>query len=130
MALATDWPGAYDLPAGIVKGAVAVSGVYDLGFLPWSYVQPKVQATWDQVARLSPMGRLPRAAPPLVVAVGGEETSEFRRQSRDFHAAWRGAGLPGSYLEPAGRDHFTVLEDLERPGSELHGALVGLARGA
>jgi arylformamidase len=128
MALATDWPGAYGLPADLVKGAVAVSGLYDLGFLPWSYVQPKVQATWDQVARLSPQARLPRSAPPLLVAVGERETSEFRRQSRDFHAAWTAAGLPGSFLEPAGKDHFTVLEELERPGSELHDALVRVAR--
>lgn len=129
MALATDWPGVYGLPADIVKGAVAVSGVYDLGFLPWSYVQPKVQATWDQVRRLSPMTRLPREAPPLAVAVGGRETSEFRRQSRDFHDAWKEAGLPGSFLEAEGADHFTVLEELERPGSALHDALVGIARG-
>lgn len=129
MALATDWPGAYGLPAGIVKGAVAVSGVYDLGFLPWSYVQPKVQATWDQVRRLSPMTCLPSASPPLAVAVGAGETSEFRRQSRDFHDAWTAAGLPGSFLEADGVDHFTVLEELERPGSALHDALVGIARG-
>jgi arylformamidase len=127
MALLTDWEGDYDLPATIVKGAVAISGLYDLGFLPWCYVQPKVQATWDQVARLSPLHRLPRTAPPLVVAVGTEETSEFRRQSRDFHAAWTARGLESTYLEPAGRDHFTMLNELERPESELHRALVRLA---
>jgi arylformamidase len=129
MALATDWQGDYELPAGIIKGAVAISGLYDLGFLPWSYVQPKVQATWDQVARLSPLHHLPATAPPLLVAVGENETTEFRRQSRDFHAAWRAGGLPGSFLEVTGRHHFTVLEELEWPDSELHTALVGLARG-
>jgi arylformamidase len=128
MALSTDWQGDYELPAGIIKGAVAISGLYDLGFLPWSYVQPKVQATWDQVARLSPLHHLPASAPPLLVAVGEAETAEFRRQSRDFHATWRARGLPGSFLEVAGRNHFTVLEELERPDSELHTALVGLAR--
>ncbi|MEK0085406.1 alpha/beta hydrolase [Benzoatithermus flavus] len=130
MALLTDWKGDYDLPRTIIKGAVAISGLYDLGFLPWSYVQPKVQATWDQVARLSPLHHLPREAPPLVVAVGAQETAEFRRQSRDFHAAWTAKGLPGSYLEPAGRDHFTVLDELERPEGELFSVLVQLARGS
>lgn len=129
VALGTDWTGAYDLPPDLIKGAVSISGVFDLGFLPYSYVQPKVQATWEQVERLSPMRRLPAKAPPLIVAVGGSETSEFRRQSRDYHAAWRAAGLPGSYLEPAGRDHFTVLEELERPETALHRALVDLAHG-
>lgn len=129
MALLTDWPGDYGLPRDLIKGVVAISGVYDLGFLPWCYVQPKVQARWDQVDRLSPMRHLPPAAPPLLVAVGADETSEFRRQSRDFHAAWRQAGLPGSWLEPAGCNHFTVLEELERPESELHRSLVAVARG-
>jgi arylformamidase len=128
MALATDWPGEYGLPADLIKGAVAISGVYDLGFLPYSYVQPKVQASWDQVARLSPLRHIPRAGPPLLVAVGGDETAEFRRQSRDYLAAWQAAGLPGSYLEPAGKHHLTVLEELERPDSELMRALVRIAR--
>ena len=128
MALLTDWAGDYGLPADLVKGAVAISGLYDLGFLPYSYIQPKVQATWDQVARLSPIHHLPAAAPPLLVAVGGGETDEFRRQSRDFHAAWVGAGLRGSYLEPPGKHHLTVLEELESPRSELTQALVRIAK--
>jgi arylformamidase len=129
MALLTDWEGDYELPASIVKGAVAISGLFDLGFLPWSYVQPKVQASWDQVRRLSPLFHLPDRAPPLVVAVGERETSEFRRQSFDFHAAWTAKGLPGSFLEPAGRDHFTVLDELEQEESGLRAALLRLARG-
>jgi arylformamidase len=127
MALATDWPGTYDLPRDVLKGGVAISGLFDLGFLPYSYVQPKVQASWGQVGRLSPLRHLPREAPPLVVAVGERETDEFRRQSRDFHAAWRAAGLKGSFLEPAGRNHFTVLDELEEPAGDLHRALVRLA---
>ena len=71
---------------------------------------------------------IPERAGPMVVAVGASESAEFRRQSRDFHAAWTGSGLPGSYLEPAGKNHFTVLEELEDPASELHRALVRLAR--
>ena len=129
MALLTDWVGDYGLPADLIKGAVAISGLYDLGFLPYCYVQPKVQATWDQVRRLSPLHHLPEAAPPLLVAVGGDEPDEFRRQSRDFHAAWRGAGLPGDFLEVPGSHHLTVLEELERPDAELTRRLVAIATG-
>jgi arylformamidase len=130
MALETDWSGIYGLPSDLIKGAVAISGVFDLGFVPYSYVQPKVQATWDQVLRLSPIRHLPRTAPPLLVAVGGDETDEFRRQSRDFLAAWKSAGHDGNWLEPAGKHHLTVLEELERPESDLCRALVGIARAA
>ena len=130
MALETDWEGVYGLPADLIKGAVAISGLFELGFLPYSYVQPKVQVTWDQVRRLSPIHHIPASAPPLLVAVGRDETGEFRRQSRDFLAAWHGAGLPGSWLEPPDKHHLTVLEEIENPASALHRALVGIARGA
>ena len=130
MALLTDWAGDYGLPPDLIKGAVAISGLYDLGFLPYCYIQPKVQATWDQVRRLSPIHHLPAAAPPLLVAVGGDEPDEFRRQSRDFHAAWRSAGLPGTFHESPGKHHLTVLEELEDAGSELTRALVRIATAA
>lgn len=129
MALLTDWEGDYGLPADLIKGGLAISGLFDLGFLPFSYIQPKVQASWDQVRRLSPQFHIPPCAPPCHVAVGGKESPEFRRQSRDFHAAWHARGLAGTYLEPEGKDHFTVLEEIEDPSTELHRTLVAMAHG-
>ncbi len=128
MAMATDWPGAYGLPPDIIKGGVAISGLYDLGFVPFSFIQPKVQATWRQVTRLSPMFHLPESAGPLVLAVGGLESAEFRRQSAEFHAAWRAAGLVGGYLEVPDTNHLTVLEQVEQRDSALHRALIQMAR--
>lgn len=127
MALATDWPGDYGLPADIIKAAMPISGVFDLDPIPYTFVQPKVQITWDQARRLSPQRRLPASPMPLVVAVGGLESAEFRRQSRDWHEACRANGHASTFVEVPDEDHFTVLEQLERPGSELHRALVGMA---
>ncbi len=129
MALATDWPGTYDLPAGILKGGIAISGLFDLAPLRYTWLQPALQLDGDEIDRASPIRRIPGAAPPLTVVVGGAETAEFRRQSRAFLAAWRAAGLEGHWLEPPGLDHFTVLEELERPDSELFGVLTECARG-
>ena len=129
MALATDWPGAYDLPAEILKGGIAISGLFDLAPLRFTWLQPALQLDGDEILRSSPIHHIPHRAPPLTVVVGGAETAEFRRQSRDFLAAWRAAGLDGHWLEPPGLDHFTVLEELERSDSELFGALLGCALG-
>ena len=128
MTLATDWPGVYDLPAEVVKGGLALSGLFDLAPLRWTYLQPSLQLGYDEIERLSPLRQLPERAPPLIVAVGGAESGEFRRQSRDFFAAWRARGLEGRHLEIAGLDHFRVLEELERPDSELFEAVCSLAR--
>ncbi|HET7270440.1 MAG TPA: alpha/beta hydrolase, partial [Rubrobacter sp.] len=70
MLLATDWEGEYGLPADIIKGATAVSGLYDLAPFPYSFLQPKLQLTWDQVLRNSPILHVPDSAPPLLLAYG------------------------------------------------------------
>lgn len=127
MLLATDWPGRYGLPADVIRGAVAISGLYDLFPFPYTWLQPVLQLDWKTVLDCSPILHVPDRSPYLLVAVGGAESSEFRRQSRDFHAARRARGLPGHLLELPGLDHFRVLEELERPDSELFEALVRLA---
>ncbi|MGH3147889.1 MAG: alpha/beta hydrolase, partial [Rubrobacter sp.] len=64
MLLATDWEGEYGLPADIIKGATAISGLYDLAPFPYTFLQPQLQLGWDQVLRNSPILHLPDAAPP------------------------------------------------------------------
>ncbi|GBD44030.1 Carboxylesterase NlhH [bacterium HR40] len=125
----TDWPGDYDLPADVVKGGLAISGLFDLAPFPWTWLQPTLQLDWGEVLRLSPILHVPDRAPPLLIAVGGAETAEFRRQSRDFHAACLAKGLTCGFLEAEGLDHFRILEELERPDSELFAAVLDLVRG-
>lgn len=125
MALATDWPGVYDLPADTLKAGLPISGLFDLSPFPYSFLQPALQLDWGQVRRNSPIGLSPPPGIPVTVAVGGSESAEFRRQSAALVEAWAGS----RYLELAGCNHFTVLEELERAGSPLFAALLDLARG-
>lgn len=124
MALATDWPGVWGRPADLVKGAVPVSGVFDLAPIPYTFVQPWVQLGWDEVRRLSPISRMPTAPVPVTVAVGGGETNEFLRQSRDYRAALGAAGHGADYLEIPGRHHFDVLDDLADAEGPLFSAVM------
>jgi arylformamidase len=112
MALATDWPGQYGLPPDLIKAALAISGLFDLAPFPYSWLQPSLQLTWDQVLRHSPVRHVPGTSPPLTVAVGGEESAEFRRQSHEFHRLRTERGLPGRHVEVPGCNHFTVLTAL------------------
>lgn len=130
MAMLTDWRGRYGLPEDLVKGGLAISGLFDLAPFPFTWLQPSLQLGWDQVRRNSPLHHLPARARPLDIAAGGAESGEFRRQSRDFHTAWRAAGHEGRLLEVPGANHFTVLEELERPDSALFSALLARARAA
>lgn len=125
MLLATDWEGDYGLPAGIIKGATAISGLYDLAPFPYTFLQPKVQLTWDQVRRNSPILRLPETAPPLLVAYGDDETEEFKRQSEDFLEAWKGKGLEGGRLVLPGKNHYDVIDGFLDAGSPLLKEILG-----
>ncbi len=125
MLLATDWPGDYGLPAEIIKSATAISGLFDLAPFPYTFLQPKVQLTWDQVRRNSPILHLPATAPPLLVAYGEDETAEFKRQSEDFLAAWRGNGLSGERLVLPGKNHFDIVDGFLDAGSPLLSRMLG-----
>ena len=59
--------------------------------------------------------------------VGGLESSEFLRQSRIIADAWGKAGVATRYLEIAGTNHFTVLDALSDPKSEMVQRLAELA---
>jgi arylformamidase len=64
----------------------------------------------------------------LVAAVGGAESAEFLRQSRDIVVAWSRAGVACEYLEVPGANHFTVVEALANPDTSLSAKVAALAR--
>jgi arylformamidase len=124
MLLSTDWEGEYGLPADVIKGATAISGLFDLAPLPYTFLQPKVQLTWDQVLRNSPILHVPDSAPPLLVAYGEDETDEFKRQSEEFFEAWRAKGLEGERLVLPGKNHYDVIDGFLDAGSPLCSAIL------
>ncbi len=125
MSAITDWRGDYGLPADTVKGCFPVSGLFDLRPFPYTFLQPKLQLTWAEILRMSPILNLPQHAPPLLVSYGADETDELRRQSEDFLSAWRDRGLPGGLLPQPGKHHFSVLDGFLDADSPLCSALVG-----
>jgi arylformamidase len=124
MLLATDWEGEYGLPDDIIKGATAISGLFDLAPFPYTYLQPKLQLTWDQVLRNSPILHLPDSAPPLLVAYGEDETDEFKRQSEEFFEAWRAKGLECERLVLPDKNHYDVIDGFVDAGSPLCAAIL------
>ncbi len=109
MMMSTDWA-ARGLPADLVKGGAAISGIYDLEPIRLCYLNQDVRLTAEMAARNSPLHLLPKRAGPLILAVGGTETDEFRRQQERYAKAWRGARL-GLEIVPMPDDHhFSILD--------------------
>jgi arylformamidase len=131
MTLAALWPVLdRSLPRDLVKGALAVSGVYDL--------RPLMLVDWlsgdlrlDDASALksSPAFLPPATRAPLYLAVGGLESSEFKRQNALLAQRWK--GVLGADIGMPGRDHFTVIDALAEPTSALFAGarrMMGLTR--
>ncbi len=117
--LATDWETDYGLPADVIKGGFAISGLFDLRPLRYSWLQPMLQLSEEIVRNESPQFKLPRKSAPMIATVGGDETSEFKRQSSDYVAALKGAGLSADYYEQPGKNHFTAIDGFLDQSSDL-----------
>ena len=111
-----------------VAGGIAISGIFDLEPIRLNYLNEKLGLDPAEAERNSPLLHLPAQAAPLVVTVGLDELPELIRQSEEYAAAWQKAGLKGRYLPVAGHEHFSILEELARPGGKIFGALKALAR--
>lgn len=92
VALTTDWPREFDVPADIVKGGLCTSGMYELAPVRLSARANYVKFTDAMVEALSPIRHLDRLGAPVIVSYGTYETPEFIRQAKEFAAAVRDAG--------------------------------------
>jgi arylformamidase len=119
MVLLTRWVEAFGLPADVLKGACAISGLFDLRPLLHTSHRHRLRLTADTVIRNSPVLTPPASAPPLVVTYGVDQTDEFIRQSADFHTAWRAAGLACELWERPAVNHYDELLALADAESDL-----------
>jgi arylformamidase len=104
-----------------LAGAVSVSGVHDLVPMVLASFNTDLRLDDAEARRLSPVALHPASDAPILVAVGGDETSEFLRQARLLWDAWpanRPAGDEGP-LVVAGRHHFSIVSDYAQADSEL-----------
>jgi arylformamidase len=127
--LARDWKGFGGVPPDLVRRGCAISGVFDLAPLIGTSINEPVGLTAGTARAASPLFRPP---PPrgrrFVAAVGGDESDEFLRQSRTIAEGWNKVGVDTRCEVIPGTNHFTVVDELIRPGSALLTAIVALAR--
>ena len=125
MCLQTDWAGVHGLVQDPLKAALLISGLYDLAPLRKSYLQPVIRLDDGLIRRNSPALHVRPCSTPVWVAWGAEETSEFARQSRLYHDAWRSAGNTGELAGVPMAHHFSAIHGFEDPGSPLCRWLAG-----
>jgi len=107
-----------------IAGGVLVSGIFDFSPLPLFSGNADFRLDAASARALDLHDRLPVIAAPLVVAVGGEESGEFIRQSRLIAERWP-AQVRSLQVLPA-LHHFSVLDALAERGQPLHSATLSL----
>ncbi|MCH8918454.1 MAG: alpha/beta hydrolase [Proteobacteria bacterium] len=129
MMMATDWR-AYGLPTDAIKSATCISGLYDLEPLTICRQHRDLGIDAAEVEDFSPIGLRP-ANPQgrLIITIGGNECTEFKRHTRELAEAWEGAGLRVARPPTPERHHFDVLDELATRGRPLHRAVMGAIRG-
>jgi arylformamidase len=113
-----------DLP---VAAGLGISGLYELEPLVQTSVNVKLGLDAAEARRLSPRFMAPVAGRPFDAWVGGAESAEYIRQSRDFAEVWSRQGAETAYGEVAGANHFTVIQGLAEPASAITRRLTAMA---
>ncbi|MGH8851981.1 MAG: alpha/beta hydrolase [Casimicrobiaceae bacterium] len=130
MLYATDWR-RYGVPAGTIHGGLAISGVFDLEPLLQVSFNSELRLDRGKARALSPIHCTAEVRAPLLLAVGGGETSEFGRQSWLLWERWPEC-RPAAARSPlviADRHHYSVMSELADGESELTAAALQLLLG-
>ncbi len=124
MMLACEWPRWHGaLPPNVVKGGLAISGLFDLEpIMHAKFLNDDLKLDYARVARLSPAWLKPATHAPLLTAVGGLESDEFKRQNLLISECW--SGVFRRDVSMPERHHFSILDALGEAASPLnHAAL-------
>lgn len=121
--LASRSPHESTLPATPMRAVIPISGIFDLRPITTSYLQPVLQLAAEEVAHWSPFEAVPSAETHYAIAVGHDETPPFHVQAHDYAFALERHGASVERATIAGRDHMSVVRDLGRPGTQMHGLL-------
>ena len=112
-------PTAMALSHPSVSAGMAISGIYDLEPIRTSYLNVKLGLD-ETASRLnSPMAQVRGPAKPLSLVVGSAELPLLRKQTADFAGHRARFGLPVTYEEIRGADHFSIMNEMVSPQGRI-----------
>jgi len=107
-----------------IVGGVPISGLFDFEPLPMFSGNADFHLDEWQVKRLNLYDREPTVRAPLVVAVGADESSEFRRQSQIIADAWK--PQVKEHLVMPHLNHFSVVDAFAERSNALYESTLAL----
>jgi arylformamidase len=122
-----------DFDRELIRGAVLVSGVYDLRPLVKTSNNVALRLSEEDAWRLSPVNFIQEISHQsqyrhVIVAVGEYDPPEFRRQSGEIEKLLRDNGVKTNYIDVPDVDHFSIVDRLVEPGYMLTKECIRLMR--
>ena len=107
----------------IVKGVLAISGLYDLKpLIQADFLKNDLKLDERMAASLSPVNLIPSGRARLLTCVGGDESAEFQRQNKAISEAWK--DMFAFDIPMPGINHYTIMDEAANPDSQLFKAIV------
>ena len=102
-----------------VKAGMAISGIYELEPIRHSYLNVKLGLDQATSRHNSPMMQAGGVLKPLSLVVGSAELPLLRKQTADFAGHRAKYGLPVTYEEIPGANHFSIMDELVSPTGRI-----------
>jgi len=110
----------------LLRGALAISGIFDLEPIALTYINDMLQLDRNEIETLSPLRLLRHGMAPLRLAVGINELAELKRQSLSCKEVADSLRLPVTLRILPGHHHFSILDELAKPDGILTSELIQL----
>ncbi|MFL1377193.1 alpha/beta hydrolase [Nocardiopsis protaetiae] len=99
------------------RGALLLSGLYDLAEIPDTYVNDALGLPPGTARRCSPLWMAAPRCDAVLLAAGRHETRTYLRQQQEYEARLAASALPVVSRVIADRDHFDLPLDLCDPAT-------------
>ncbi|HVG16076.1 MAG TPA: alpha/beta hydrolase [Chitinophagaceae bacterium] len=112
-----------NLSVDLVKGTVAISGIFNLIPIRLSYLNTVLNIDREAAIRNSPVHIETVKSSSLILAVGNEESAEFNDQSNEMYSYRIARDSPVKLLHMPHQNHFSILETMLDQKSPLSVAI-------
>jgi arylformamidase len=114
-------------PADLVPAGYSISGLFDLTVLTHLATNSDFKLDEAGARAISPLFWPAPKGKVFDAVVGGDESSEFLRQSKIISEGWRGKGVETRNEAIPKMNHFTVIDPLSDPNSAMTARCAALA---
>ena len=112
-------PSVFSLPDGMIRRAYLMSGIYELSPVLNISVNQEIRLGPEDIHALSPIHFPPSKNTPYEIIVGAAEPPGWVAQSVDFASNLSEQGAQSNLTILPGRNHYSILQDMEAPDGLL-----------